>query len=36
MNLFRGERCSRECFVNQISDLGDSIAQDLAMEILDA
>ncbi len=36
MNLFRGERCSRESFVNQISDLGDIIAQDLAMEILDA
>lgn len=35
MNLFRGERCSKEEFVERSSSLGDTIAEDLAMAVLD-
>ncbi len=34
MNLFRGIRCSREEFINQISSLEAIIAQDLEMTVL--
>ena len=35
MNLFRGERCSRESFISQVSELSDIISQDLALQVLD-